>query len=56
MTPAKVRLAKASMGQPGTNVAELSKKLGITRQTLYRHLSPAGELRPDGEKVLGIGV
>ena len=57
MTPAKVRLAKASMGQPGTNVGELcNKELGVTRQTLYRHLSPAGELRPDGEKVLGIGV
>ncbi|ECM0710236.1 TPA_asm: recombinase family protein, partial [Salmonella enterica subsp. enterica serovar Typhimurium str. SL1344] len=25
---------------------------GITRQTLYRHISPKGELRPDGEKLL----
>ncbi|HAD7052305.1 TPA_asm: recombinase family protein, partial [Salmonella enterica subsp. enterica serovar Typhimurium str. SL1344] len=24
----------------------------ITRQTLYRHISPKGELRPDGEKLL----
>lgn len=55
MTPAKVRLAAASMGQPGTNIGELCKELGITRQTLYRHVSPAGELRPDGKKVLGIG-
>src|SRR5699024_10261311 len=55
MTPAKVRLAAASMGQPGTNMCELCKELGITRQTLYRHVSPTGELRPDGKKVLGIG-
>ena len=54
MTPAKVRLAAASMGKPGTNVGELCKELGITRQTLYRHVSPTGELRDDGRKILGI--
>lgn len=27
-------------------------ELGITRQTLYRHISPDGTLRPDGEKLL----
>ena len=27
-------------------------RLGITRQTLYRHVSPKGELRPDGAKLL----
>ena len=53
MTPAKVRLAAASMGKPGTNVADLCKELGITRQTLYRHVSPTGELRDDGRKILG---
>jgi hypothetical protein len=26
--------------------------LGITRQTLYRHVSPDGTLRKDGEKLL----
>lgn len=52
MTPAKLRLAMASMGQPDTNVTDLCKELGITRQTLYRHVSPTGELRPDGRKVL----
>ena len=54
MTPAKVRLAAASMGKPGTNVSELCKELGVTRQTLYRHVSPTGELRDDGRKILGI--
>nr|WP_283810516.1 recombinase family protein [Arthrobacter sp. C9C5] len=52
MTPAKLRLALASMGKPGTKVGELCKELGITRQTLYRHVSPAGELRPDGAKLI----
>ncbi|WP_136089874.1 recombinase family protein [Auritidibacter ignavus] len=56
MTPAKVRLAAASMAQPGTKVGELCKELGVTRQTLYRHVSPTGELRLDGKKVLGIGA
>lgn len=52
MTPAKVRLAMASMGQPETSVAALCEELGITRQTLYRHVSPTGELREDGRKLL----
>ncbi|MEX5265782.1 recombinase family protein [Kocuria sp. CPCC 205231] len=55
MTPAKVRLAAASMGQPGTNVGELCKELGVTRQTLYRHVSPTGQLREDGTKLLALG-
>ena len=54
MTPAKVRLPAASMGKPGSNVSDLCKELGITRQTLYRHVSPTGELRDDGRKILGI--
>jgi DNA invertase Pin-like site-specific DNA recombinase len=52
MTPAKVRLAMASMGQPGTKVGDLCEELGITRQTLYRYVSPTGELRSDGTKVI----
>jgi DNA invertase Pin-like site-specific DNA recombinase len=48
MTAAKVRLAAASMGQPETRVSALCRELGITRQTLYRHVSPDGQLRPDG--------
>ncbi len=52
MTPAKIRLAMAAMGQKETKVGELCTELGVTRQTLYRHVSPIGELRPDGERVL----
>ena len=40
------------MGQPDTKVSELCAELGVTRQTLYRHVSPTGELRPDGRKLL----
>jgi len=52
MTPAKLRLAMASMGKKDTNVSALCKELGISRQTLYRHVSPTGELREGGKKVL----
>lgn len=52
MTPAKLRLAMAAMGQPETKVGDLCQELGITRQTLYRHISPTGELRPDGARLL----
>ncbi|AQS36678.1 site-specific recombinase, DNA invertase Pin [Shewanella psychrophila] len=52
MTTAKVRLAMAAMGERETKVGELCEELGITRQTLYRHVSPKGELREDGIKLL----
>ena len=55
MTAAKLRLAQAAMGKPGTKVAELCAELGVTRQTLYRHVDPTGALRPDGEKLLRHG-
>ena len=52
MTAAKLRLAMAAMGQPETQVGKLCEELGVTRQTLYRHVSPKGELRGDGVKLL----
>jgi DNA invertase Pin-like site-specific DNA recombinase len=52
MTPAKLRLAQAGMGRRETGVGELCAELGVTRQTLYRHVDPQGRLRPDGEKLL----
>ena len=55
MTAAKLRLAMAAMGQPETVVSKLCEELGITRQTLYRHVSPKGEMRPDGVKLLSRG-
>lgn len=52
MTSAKVRLAMAAMGQKETKVGALCEELGVTRQTRYRLVSPTGELRPDGAKLL----
>jgi DNA invertase Pin-like site-specific DNA recombinase len=52
MTAAKVRLAMAAMGQPGTKVGELCRELGVTRQTLYRHVGPDGSVRHHGQKLL----
>ncbi|MCJ7602279.1 MAG: recombinase family protein [Desulfobulbaceae bacterium] len=52
MTVAKLRLAMAAMGQPETKVEDLCNELGITRQTLYRHVGPDGNLRDDGKKLL----
>jgi DNA invertase Pin-like site-specific DNA recombinase len=52
MTVAKVRLAMAAMGKPKTKVADLCRELGVTRQTLYRHVSPTGNLREDGRRLL----
>lgn len=52
MTAAKLRLAQAAMGKPETRIADLCAELGVTRQTLYRHVAPEGDLRPDGDKLL----
>jgi hypothetical protein len=53
MTTAKLRLAQAAMGQPGTRIGELCIEVGVSRQTLYRHMNPTGQLRPDGERLVG---
>lgn len=52
MTPAKLRRAQAAMGRRDTRVSELCAELGVTRQTLYRHVDPQGRIRPDGERLL----
>lgn len=52
MTPAKVRLAMAAMSNEETVVNDLCKELGVTRQTLYRYVSPSGQLRTTGEELL----
>ena len=52
MTPAKLRLAQAAMGKPETKVSDLCVELGVTRQTLYRHVDANGGLRQDGLKLL----
>jgi hypothetical protein len=34
------------MAKRDTKVGDLCKELGVTRQTLYRFVSPKGQLRP----------
>lgn len=53
MTKSKLRRAQAAMAHRDTEVGVLATELGISRQTLYRHVAPNGELRPDGERLLG---
>jgi len=53
MTKAKVRLAQVAMQNRETKISDLCKELGgITKQTLYRYVSPTGELRDYGKRVL----
>ena len=52
MTSAKLRLAMAAMGKSETTVGDLCRELGITRSTLYRHVSPAGDARRDAMRLL----
>lgn len=48
----QVRLAEASMKNRDTSVTELCKELKITRATLYKYISPTGELRDYAKRVL----
>ena len=47
MTAAKLRLAMAAMGNIETKIGDLCEELGITKQTLYRHVAPDGSIRDD---------
>jgi hypothetical protein len=44
----------ASLGQLKTKIGPLCEELGIVKQTLYRPVSPTGELRKDGLKLLSL--
>jgi DNA invertase Pin-like site-specific DNA recombinase len=52
LTKSQVRLAEASMKNRDTSVTELCKELKITRATLYKYISPTGELRDYAKRVL----
>ncbi len=52
LTKSQVRLAEAAMKNRDTSVAELCKELNITRATLYKYISPTGELRDYAVRVL----
>lgn len=48
----QVRLVLAGMRDKDTRPSELAKEFGVSRSTLYRYVSPDGELRSAGEKIL----
>jgi DNA invertase Pin-like site-specific DNA recombinase len=52
LTKSQVRMAQVAMQSRDTSVVELCQELNITRSTLYRHVSPNGELRERGKKLL----
>ena len=52
MTVTKIQLAQGAMKDSKTKISELCKELDITRQTLYRHVDPTGQLRPDAHKLM----
>lgn len=54
LSKGQVRLAQASMKNKDTNVSELCRELGVSRQTLYRYVGPDGNLRDYGKQVLGV--
>lgn len=52
MTKAQVRLAQAAMKNRDTTVSELCEELGVSIVTLYRYVSPVGELRDSGKRLM----
>ena len=54
MTKAKLKIASAALKNRETSINELCRELSITRYTLYRYLSPSGELRDYANKLLAI--
>ena len=52
LTKSQVRMAQVAMQNRDISVVELGQELNITRSTLYRHVSPNGELRERGRKLL----
>ena len=54
MTKIKLNMASNALKDGNTKINELCEELKISRYTLYRYLSPAGELRDYGHKLLSI--
>lgn len=55
MTPPRSAWWRCPLGRPGTTITGLRAEFGITRQTLYRHISPTGQLYEGGRKILARG-
>jgi DNA invertase Pin-like site-specific DNA recombinase len=52
LTPVQIRAIQLAVKNPKTNITELCALYGISRTTLYRYVTPDGELRPNGLKIL----
>jgi len=53
LSKTQVRLVEAAMKNRDTSVKELCKELNISKATLYKYVSPKGELREGAKRVLG---
>ena len=45
MTPEKLKMAVRLMKDPEVSINEICTTLGIAKSTLYRYVSPKGEIR-----------
>lgn len=54
ISKAGVRRAAAAMAHRDTSVPALCRELGVSKTALFRYVSPTGELRPMGKKILGM--
>ena len=52
LTKSQAKMVQAAMQNREISVSELCQELKITRSTLYRYVSPNGELRERGKKLL----
>lgn len=52
LSKSQVLLAQTEMQKADTSVAHLCRELGVSRQTIYRYVSPSGELRDYGKQVI----
>jgi DNA invertase Pin-like site-specific DNA recombinase len=52
MTKTKLMMARNALKNRDTKINDLCEELKITRYTLYRYLSPSGEMRDYGHKLL----
>lgn len=50
----QIRYAQSTMSNRDTKVSEICKELKITRATLYRYVSPTGELRSRAKEIIGV--
>lgn len=51
LSKSQIRLVQAAMTARDTKVSDLCKEIGITRATLYRYVSPNGEIRSHAKKL-----